>query len=195
MKPIITHLGIAFFFYFFIGCEDPLYNSTSNNHFRVGGKTTVISSAALVKLSGNNLLNDMKALLLASDGITFTAKDEKALQIKGKGQLLGFIIHSNSTNDLTNGDHYVNLRPPFKEGDIAIGFYTMNWDESKGIVFFEKTIGPSLLAGKVTVLQKKDVISLSFNFTDEDQNIVSGVYNGPLQKNLIYKTDHIDLEN
>ena len=71
----------------------------------------------------------------------------------------------------------------------------MNWDESKGIVFYEKTIGPSLLAGKVTVLQKKDVISLSFNFTDEDQNIVSGVYNGPLQKNLIYKTDHIDLEN
>ena len=137
----------------------------------------------------------MKALLLASDGITFTAKDEKALQIKGKGQLLGFIIHSNSTNDLTNGDHYVNLRPPFKEGDIAIGFYTMNWDESKGIVFYEKTIGPSLLVGKVTVLQKKDVISLSFNFTDEDQNIVSGVYNGPLQKNLIYKTDHIDLEN
>ncbi len=46
MKPIITYLGIAFFFYFFIGCEDPLYNSTSNNHFRVGGKTTVISSAA-----------------------------------------------------------------------------------------------------------------------------------------------------
>lgn len=194
MKSIFTRLGFTFVFYFFIGCEEPFYNSY-DNHFRVAGKTTIISSAALVELSGNNLLNDMKALLFASDGISFMAKNEKTLQIKGKGQLLGFIIHSNSTNDLTNGDHYVNLRPPFKEGDIAIGFYTMNWDESKGIVFYEKTIGPSLLAGKVTVLQKQDLISLTFNFTDEDGNILTGVYNGPLKKNLIYKTDHIDLEN
>ena len=78
------------------------------------------------------------------------------------------------------------------KGDIAIGFYTMNWDESKGTVFFEKTIGPSLLAGKATVLQKKDIIYITLNFTDEDGNNLTGVYNGKIERNLIYKTDHID---
>jgi cytoskeletal protein CcmA (bactofilin family) len=37
----------------------------------------------------------MKAVLFASDGISFETKSENTLQIKGKGSLLGFIIHSN----------------------------------------------------------------------------------------------------
>lgn len=122
----------------------------------------------------------MKALLFASDGISFMANNDQTLEINGKGQLMGFIIHSNTEKALSNGDHYINLRPPYKEGDIAVGFYTMNWDEGNGVVFYEKTIGPALLAGKANVLQKQDIIS--FSFTDENRNILKGVYNGSIQK-------------
>lgn len=87
----------------------------------------------------------MKALLFASDGISFMANNDQTLEINGKGQLMGFIIHSNTEKALSNGDHYINLRPPYKEGDIAVGFYTMNWDEGNGVVFYEKTIGRSFL--------------------------------------------------
>lgn len=59
----------------------------------------------MVNLTGNRLLNEMKGLLFASNGIAFKPKDGKILQINGKGQLLGFIIHSNASNTLTNGDH------------------------------------------------------------------------------------------
>ena len=187
---ILTEFPLILFF--FIGCNDPFQDSSAKNHFKVDGNTIMIRSAAMVNLTGNKVLNEMKGLLFASNGIAFTSKSGKVLQINGKGQLLGFIIHSNASNALTNGDHYIKLRLPFMKGDIAIGFYTMNWDESKGTVFFEKTIGPSLLAGKATVLQKKDIIYITLNFTDEDGNNLTGVYNGKIERNLIYKTDHID---
>ncbi len=149
----------------------------------------------MVKLLDNTFLKDMKAFLFASDGISFETKSENTLQIKGKGSLLGFIIHSNQEDALTSGDYFINLRPPFKEGDIAVGFYSMNWDENDNVLFYEKTVGPSLLAGKISVLQKQDLISLSFNFTDDAGNLLTGVYNGTPKKNLIYKTDQIDFED
>lgn len=106
--------------------------------------------------------------------------------------LLGFIIHSEQEDALSNGNHYINLRPPFGKGDIAIGFYALNWNENDGVFLYEQTEGNALLAGKVAVVQKDNSINLSFNFTDENGSLIRGNYNGQPLKNLIYKADHID---
>jgi hypothetical protein len=50
--------------------------------------------------------------------------------------LLGFIIHSEQEDALSNGNHYINLRPPFGEGDIAIGFYALNWKDNDGVFLY-----------------------------------------------------------
>jgi hypothetical protein len=194
LKPTLTCLGFALLLFVYSNCEKS--NKTDfENYFKVAEKKIFITSGAMVKLLDNTFLKDMKAVLFASDGISFETKSENTLQIKGKGSLLGFIIHSNQEDALTSGDYFINLRPPFKEGDIAVGFYSMNWDENDNVLFYEKTVGPSLLAGKISVLQKQDLISLSFNFTDDAGNLLTGVYNGTPKKNLIYKTDQIDFED
>jgi hypothetical protein len=63
------------------------------------------------------------------------------------------------------------------------------------LIHYEEDEGPLMLAGKVTVLQKKDLVDLKFNFTTEEGKILKGQYLGSLQKNLIYKTDQIEFEN
>ena len=93
---------------------------------------------------------------------------------------------------MSNGNHYINLRPPFGEGDIAIGFYALNWKDNDGVFLYEQTEGNALLAGKVVVVQKDNSINLSFNFTDENGSLIRGNYNGQPLKNLVYKADHID---
>ena len=108
---------------------------------------------------------------------------------------MGFIIYSQKNEDLVNGDHFINLRPPYKQGDVALGFYNLDWDEKNGLIHYEEDDGPLLLAGKVTVLQKQDLADLKFNFTSEDGKILKGQYLGTLQKNLIYKTDQIEFDD
>ena len=137
----------------------------------------------------------MKAIVFASDGISFGWDDKKDFKLIGKGSLLGFIIYSNNNKALTDGDYFVNLSPPFGEGDIAIGFYTLNWEERDNIVFYENSDGTALLAGKITVTEKEGVSSISFRLIDENGSILSGVFNGSLQKNFVYKTEQIDFEN
>lgn len=133
MKPTLTLLGFALLSFVSIHCNrsDPVASPT--NHFKIEEKITIISSAAFVNLSENRFLNKMKALIFASDGITFGLDDDKKFKLMGKGPLLGLIIYSNNETTLTPGDYFVNLRPPFGEGDIAIGFYTLNWDEREGV--------------------------------------------------------------
>jgi hypothetical protein len=192
MKPTLTLLGFALLSFVSIHCNrsDPVASPT--NHFKIEEKITIISSAAFVNLSENRFLNKMKALIFASDGITFGLDDDKKFKLMGKGPLLGLIIYSNNETTLTPGDYFVNLRPPFGEGDIAIGFYTLNWDEREGVVFYEKTDGTALVAGKVTVTEKEGMTSVTFLLTDENGSSLSGLYSGPLQKNFVYKTDQID---
>ena len=76
--------GIPLDFIFFIGCNDPFQDSSAKNHFKVDGNTIMIHSAAMVNLTGNKVLNEMKGLLFASNGIAFTSKSGKVLQINGK---------------------------------------------------------------------------------------------------------------
>jgi hypothetical protein len=52
----------------------------------------------------------MKAVLFASDGISFETKSENTLQIKGKGSLLGFIIHSNHEVENKNNRLEISLK-------------------------------------------------------------------------------------
>ena len=89
----------------------------------------------------------------------------------------------------------MNLRPPFSEGDIAIGLYTLDWEEDKGSVFYNENEGPSLLSGKLTVTKEGKQTSISFKCTDEDGRLITGVFKGDLLKNLSYNTDHIDYED
>ena len=155
MKLTFILMEFPLILFFFIGCDDPFQDSSAKNHFKVDGNTIMIRSAAMVNLTGNKVLNEMKGLLFASNGIAFTSKSGKVLQINGKGQLLGFIIHSNASNALTNGDHYIKLRLPFMKGDIAIGFYTMNWDESKGTVFLRRPLDPLFWQEKQQFCKRK----------------------------------------
>jgi len=155
MKPTLTLLGFALLFCVLIYCERTDPSTSSINHFKIEEKNTIITSAAFVNLSENSLLNNMKAIVFASDGISFGWDDKKNFKLIGKGPLLGFIIHSNNEATLTDGDYFVNLSPPFGEGDIAIGFYTLNWDERDSIVFYENSDGTALLAGKITVTEKE----------------------------------------
>lgn len=141
MKPT-CHILILFLLCFFLNlCEKSNSENPSENHFRIEEKTTRINTAALVKLQGNRLLNDMKAVLMASEGIEFASNQNQVLKIAGAGSLMGFIIHSKKQEELTNGDYFINLRPPFEEGDIAVGFHTLNWNEKDIIDFYEKVEG------------------------------------------------------
>ena len=192
MKPTVTLLGYALVIIGLINCEKNNPSSESNNYIIVVDKKSFISSSAIVELPGNPVLKDMKAVLLGSEGIFFSNKEGNNLSIKGNGMLLGFIIHSEQEDALSNGNHYINLRPPFGKGDIAIGFYALNWKDNDGVFLYEQTEGNALLAGKVAVVQKDNSINLSFNFTDENGSLIRGNYNGQPLKNLIYKADHID---
>lgn len=87
---------------------------------------------------------------------------------------MGFIIYSQKNERLKNGDNLINLRPLFEEGDIALDFYNLNWDKKDGLIHYELDEGPLMLAGKVTVLQKKDLVDLKFNFTTEEGKILKG---------------------
>lgn len=196
MKPTYLPLGLALVIFFFTGCQKNDNQSTSaNNFFKVEDQRHSIEKAAYVTLEGNPILENMKALLFNSDGISFDANSNRELIIKGKGKLMGFIIYGKKNDGLDNGDHFINLRPPFMEGDVALGFYDLNWDEKDGLIRYEENDGPSILAGKVTVLHKQDVVDLIFNFTTEHGKILTGQYNGPLQMNLIYRTEQIKFDN
>jgi len=196
MKPIFTRLGLVPVFLLLINCQKTdSNNSTAINYFEVDDQTHYIKEAALIRLEGNPRLDNMKVLLFISDGLSIDANSNWELKIRGKGKLMGFIIYSKKNEGLDNGDHFINLRPPFKEGDIALGFYALNWDENDGLIYYEDDDDPIMLAGKVSVLQKQDLVKLEFNFTTEEGKILSGQYNGPLQKNLIYKTEQIEFDN
>ncbi len=103
MKPTLTLLGFALLSFVSIHCNrsDPVASPT--NHFKIEEKITIISSAAFVNLSENRFLNKMKALIFASDGITFGLDDDKKFKLMGKGPLLGLIIYSNNETTLTPG--------------------------------------------------------------------------------------------
>ncbi|MDA0200196.1 MAG: hypothetical protein O2878_00705 [Bacteroidetes bacterium] len=195
MKPTYFNLGFAWVVLLFACCQKTESNSATNNFFDIDGKKHSIEKAAFVKLEDNSTLNNMKALLFSSKGLSFDTDSNRELKIKGRGTLMGFIIYSQKNEDLVNGDHFINLRPPYKEGDVALGFYNLDWDEKNGLIHYEEDDGPLLLAGKVTVLQKQDLADLKFNFTTEDGKILKGHYLGTLQKNLIYKTDQIEFDD
>ena len=195
MKPTYLTLGFALALLLFTGCQKTESEPSTKNYFDIDGQNHSIEKAALVKLEDNPVLNDMKVLLFISEGLSFDADSNRELKIKGRGTLTGFIIYSQKNEDLVNGDHFINLRPPYKEGDVALGFYNLDWDEKNGLIHYEEDDGPLLLAGKVTVLQKQDLADLKFNFTTEDGKILKGHYLGTLQKNLIYKTDQIEFDD
>ena len=195
MKPTSPKLGLVLLFLLLIACQKTDSSSTSTNYFKIDDQRHSIEKAAFVNLEDNPVLKDMKVLLFVSDGLSFDANSNRELKIRGKGKLMGFIIYSQKNERLKNGDHFINLRPPSEEGDIALGFYNLNWDEKDGLIHYEEDEGPLMLAGKVTVLQKKDLVDLKFNFTTEEGKILKGQYLGSLQKNLIYKTDQIEFEN
>ena len=75
MKPTLTYLGFALLVFVYSDCEKS--NKTDfENYFKVAEKKIFISSGAMVKLSDNTFLKDMKAFLFASDGISFETKSE-----------------------------------------------------------------------------------------------------------------------
>ncbi len=195
MKPTYLTLVFAWAILLFTGCQKTDSEPSTNNYFDIDGQNHSIEKAAFVKLEDNPVLNDMKVLLFISEGLSFDTDSNRELKIKGRGTLMGFIIYSQKNEDLVNGDHFINLRPPYKQGDVALGFYNLDWDEKNGLIHYEEDDGPLLLAGKVTVLQKQDLADLKFNFTSEDGKILKGQYLGTLQKNLIYKTDQIEFDD
>ena len=195
MKPTYLILGLALLFLLLISCQKTGSRTTPINYFEIDDQKHKIEKAAFVNLEDNPVLKDMKAILFISDGLSFDANSNRELKIRGKGKLMGFIIYSQNNEELENGDYFINLLPPFKEGDIALGFYDLDWYKKTGLILYEEGEGFSLLAGKATVVQKQDLADLKFNFTTEEGKILKGEYLGSLQKNLIYKTGQIEFDN
>ncbi|MEK9603671.1 MAG: hypothetical protein VW127_04525 [Flavobacteriaceae bacterium] len=193
MKPTIILLVTILFV--FAGCQKSNTKNRYDNHFKLNEENHAIEKAAMIELVGNDLLNDMKVVLFASEGIRFDTDINRELQIRGQGKLMGFIIYSENPSQLDKGNHYINLRPPYEKGDVALGFYSLDWNEEDELLRYEENNGSVILAGKVSILENQELTNLSFDFTVEDGNILTGSYQGEFQKNMIYKTDHIDLEN
>jgi len=187
MKPTYLILGLALLFLLLISCQKTGSRTTPINYFEIDDQKHKIEKAAFVNLEDNPVLKDMKAILFISDGLSFDANSNRELKIRGKGKLMGFIIYSQNNEELENGDYFINLLPPFKEGDIALGFYDLDWYEKTGLILYEE--------GEATVVQKQDLADLKFNFTTEEGKILKGEYLGSLQKNLIYKTGQIEFDN
>ncbi|MBT3445181.1 MAG: hypothetical protein HN443_09085 [Flavobacteriaceae bacterium] len=109
MKPTLTCLGFVLLLFVYSNCEKS--NKTDfENYFKVAEKKIFITSGAMVKLLDNTFLKDMKAVLFASDGISFETKSENTLQIKDKGSLLGFTIHSNHEVESKNNRLEISLK-------------------------------------------------------------------------------------
>ena len=196
MKPTFAIASFVLLFLILTNCDNSeSTDPETSSQFIVDQITYTIDQAAMVELLGNPFLIDMKVILFASGGLRFDADSNRELKIRGKGQLMGFMIYNKKGDPLTNGDHFVNLRPPYNKGEVSLGFYSIEWDEADGLVFYEDKEGPTLLAGKVTVLDSGDEVSFNFNFTDNRGKILTGTFNGKLQKNLIYRTEQIDFED
>ena len=155
-----------------ISCQKTGNGTTPINYFEIDDQKLKIEEAAFVNLEDNTVLKDMKALLFISDGLSFDANSNLELKIRGKGKLMGFIIYSQNNEELENGDYFINLLPPLKEGDITLGFYDLDWYEKTGLILYEEGEGFILLAGKVTVVQKQGLADLKFNFTTEEGKIL-----------------------
>lgn len=193
MKPTLTLLLTIL--YVFTGCQKSNTKNRSDNHFKLNEENHAIEKAALIELVGNDVLNNMKVVLFGSEGIRFDADINRELQIKGQGKLMGFIIYGENPTLLDKGNHYINLRPPYEKGDVALSFYSLDWNEEDELLRYEENNGFIILAGKVSILENQELTSLTFDFTVENGSILKGSYQGELQKNMIYNTDHIDFEN
>lgn len=191
-SALLSSIALCFFIYF---CSNKQIEYSSPDHFKINETQYIIESAAFVKLTGPSFFNNLNGLIFATDGVSFSSLNDKVLSLKGKGKILGFIIYSSEKETLNEGVHFMNLRPPYSEGDIAIGFYTLDWEEDKGSVFYDENEGSGLLSGKLTVTKEGKQTSISFKCTDEDGRLITGVFKGDLLKNLSYNTDHIDYED
>ena len=189
---LLLCITLCFFIYF---CSNKQIEYSSADYFKISETQYTIESAAFLKLTGLSFFNNLNGLIFATDGVSFFSLNDKMLSLKGKGKILGFIIYSSESETLNDGVHFMNLRPPYSEGDIAIGFYTLDWNEDKDSVFYDENDGPRLLSGKLTVTKEGEQTSISFKCTDEDGRLVTGVFKGDLLKNLSYNTDHINYED
>ncbi len=130
--------------------------------------------------SGNQYQGHLKILLLLSEGIALSQKEDGTLNLKGKGTLMGLLLYDNDDNGLNSGDYFIDLRPPHNIGEASIGFYTLAFDENKVDGPYFNYPGVALLAGKINVKNTPKHTQLTLDLVDENGKKISGTIQQPL---------------
>ena len=180
MAPIKPFLLLLVVICFFIVCQQEKAKTTTpeNNVFYINDSPNSITTFGLSNLgpdpSGNQYQGYLKVLLLLSEGITMSEDPTGLLYLKGKGTLLGILLYNQTATTLTEGDYYVDLRPPHEIGEASIGFYTLAFDESLVNGPYLNYPGLALLSGKISIKNKQQSVELTLDLIDENGKSISG---------------------
>jgi len=122
-----------------------------------------------------------QAVIFTASGLEVVALAGDYFKLAGQGPLIGMVCYSAQPDRLDLGTYYVALRPPFKNGEMPIGFYNPSFD----VIGTDRTDywnfgGAALLSGKMTVDQKGQDLVIDCLFTGRDTTPVQIVYQGPL---------------
>lgn len=174
-KPVLLLLVI---FCFLIACQEEKTTPPQNNVVYSNDSPYNISTLGLSNLGpdpkGNQYQGHLKVLLLLSEGISMSEEQNGMLYLKGKGFLLGIILYDAFATGLTDGEYYIDLRPPHEIGEASIGFYTFSFDESLVDGPYLNYPGLALLSGKICVKNKQQSVELTLDLIDENGKSIIG---------------------
>lgn len=158
--------------------------ATTENFFAIGDQRYSITHAALLRVEQTGQTAGppySQAVIFTASGLEVVALAGDYFKLAGQGPLIGMVCYSAQPDRLDLGTYYVALRPPFKNGEMPIGFYNPSFD----VIGTDRTDywnfgGAALLSGKMTVDQKGQDLVIDCLFTGRDTTPVQIVYRGPL---------------
>lgn len=168
----------------FIRCSENNNISTPDNYFEIDGGRYSISDAGLTDFGRDPTTSlyegHFLVVVFITQGIRFDQDSNGDLLLKGAGALMGLVTCSNTENRLEDGTYFVNLRPPYAVRDLAVGFYTTDFDQNKVEGRYFDYEGTALLSGKMTVSHRQEVTIIQMDLLNENGKKIRSYYEGEL---------------
>lgn len=178
MAPFKPLLLLLVLFCFLIVCQEEKTTTPQNNLVYSNDSSININTLALSNFGPdpgeNQYQGHLKVLLLLSEGIRMSEDLNGMLYLKGKGFLLGIILYDAFAKGLTEGEYYIDLRPPHEIGEASIGFYTFSFDEALVDGPYFNYPGLALLGGKISIKNKQQNVQLILDLIDENGKSITG---------------------
>gem|GEM_PF-6262755 len=158
--------------FFVIACSSKS-DDVVKNEIKVNGQVLTVEKISLTQKGIDNEITKY-ILLITEKGIEF---DDKGDVSGGKGGVFYTDIYSKNTFGLNSGTYSTNKG---KENDLDFSIedaeYSFEWDMSKGdnVEFIE------IEKGTIFITKNRDTYNIDFNLIDENDNVVTGSYNGSI---------------